>query len=152
MPRAVTFYKPREANYSEIFFSCHRLPSSYPQRKEKKISRLKLARLGIKTKVNKLKEYFDRAHGKATPEACASKSYGTLGRSMRPDGRQISVVHVEDERGEAEQDSGWDAVLERMHRAGVNVAGYEVSEREREACAEARARGLRCGCLGPLAR
>jgi len=56
------------------------------------------------------------------------------------------------EPAEDDADDGWAAVLERIHRAGVNIAGYEIAFAEQQHCVEAMASGLRCGCLGPLDR
>jgi hypothetical protein len=144
MPRAVSFRKPPDANYSEIYLSCRRRPSPYPWPNEPTTSRIKRMRLAIRARVDKFMHHFRYRQKTETRE---SFGYPLI---QRP--RASSSFFRSAEPAEDDADGGWAAVLERIHRAGVNIAGYEMTLAEQQNCVEAMASGLKCGCLGPLDR
>ncbi|KAF3005868.1 hypothetical protein E8E13_009098 [Curvularia kusanoi] len=133
MSKSVSFRKPQEANYSETFLSCRRPSSPYPGRNESLPSRFKLIRLAVKAQMARLKKHFHRWRKPESSAASEEESRYSFGSLTDPD-------------------NGWDTVLEKLHKAGISPAGYEVSAEERQACAEAMARGAQCGCLGPFGR
>lgn len=144
MPRAISFRKPHEANYSEIYVPCRRRPSPYPWPKEPTTSRIKRMRLAIRARVDKFMHHF---HYQQKAETRETFVYPLIQSPRAP-----SSFFRNAEPAEDDADDGWAAVLERIHRAGVNIAGYEITFAEQQRCVEAMASGLRCGCLGPLDR
>jgi hypothetical protein len=132
MPSAISFREPSGANHSENFLACHHPPSPYPR-----TSRIEHMRLAIKARVDKVIHHFHRRQRLETRETfrhplirfpCASNPFPP---SVEP--------------AEEDADGGWAAVRERIHRAGVNIAGHEITLAEQQRCVDAMAIGLECG-------
>lgn len=144
MPRAISFCIPSDADHNETFLLCCRQLSPYPVPVEPTTSRIERMRLAIRAKVDKAMHHF---HCRRKSETRESSGYPSIRRLRTPSSLFSSAEPAEDNA-----DGGWAAVLERIHRAGVNIAGHEISLAEQQHCREAMASGLRCGCLGPLDR